>query len=36
MANFVKEKDDQEYLKSTAQLSAVYNKNDGYFYFVGL
>ena len=34
--NFMKEKDDQEYLKSTAQPSAVYNKNDSYFYFVGL
>jgi len=36
MANFIKEKDEQEYLKSTAQLSAVYNKNDIYFNFVGL
>jgi len=27
----MKEKDEQEYLKSTAQLSAVYNKNDSYF-----
>ena len=36
MANFMKEKDDQEYLQSTAQLSAVYNKNDSYFYFVQL
>jgi len=24
----MKEKDEQEYLKSTAQLSAVYNKNE--------
>jgi len=36
MANFMKEKNDQEYVKSTAQLSAVCNKNDSYFYFVGL
>jgi len=36
MANFMKEKDEQEYLKSTAQLSAVYNKKDSYFNFVGL
>jgi hypothetical protein len=36
MANFMKEKDEQEYLKATAQLPAVYNKNNSYFNFLGL